>query len=169
MKKLAINPLHNPDTLLAINNAAIPEVNLLDESKACWLMEQAALARMATLNGQAAGVIIVLSDTAGFESDYYGWFVERYRNFMYIDRVIVAEWARGRGVASALYQEVEQAAQTQGLAIAAEVYAQPPNIPSLNFHRKRGFQEIGQQVSAAEGKTVAKLMKYLAHAQSKEA
>lgn len=166
--KLEITTLHNPKTLLTINNAAIPEVNLLDEAKARWLVEQAALARMATLSGQAAGVIIVLSDTAGFESDYYGWFVERYRNFMYIDRVIVAEWARGQGIASGLYQEVEQVAQAQRLAIAAEVYAQPPNIPSLNFHHKRGFQEIGQQVSTAEGKTVAKLMKYLAHAQSKE-
>jgi hypothetical protein len=167
--KLEITPLHNPETLLTINNAAVPEVNLLNEAKARWLVEQAALARMTILNGQAAGVIIVLSDTAGFESDYYGWFVERYRNFIYIDRVIVAEWARGQGVASALYQEVEQAAQAQRLAIAAEVYAQPPNIPSLNFHRKRGFQEVGQQINAAEGKTVAKLMKYLAHAHPKEA
>lgn len=165
--KLAINPLHNPNTLLTLNNAAIPEVNFLDEAKARWLVEQALLARLATLNGQVAGVIIVLSDTAGLESDYYGWFIERYRHFMYIDRVIVADWARGQGIASALYQEVEQVAQTQGLAIATEVYSRPPNIVSLNFHRKRGFQEIGLQVSTTEGKTVAKFMKYLAHAQSK--
>lgn len=165
--KLEIISLTNPETLYTINNTAIPEVNLLDEAKARWLVEQAALARLATLEGQVAGVIIVLSDTAGLQSDYYDWFTQRYHNFMYIDRIIVAEWARGRGVASALYQEVEQAAQAQRLAIATEVYSRPPNIASLNFHRKRGFQEVGQQLNAAEGKTVSKLMKYPAHAQSK--
>ncbi len=166
--ELTVSILDKPDTLIEINNAAVPDVNGLDGQKAHWLVENAILAKVAAVDGQAAGVIVVLSENSGYDSDYFRWYTERYRNFIYIDRVIVSAWARGFGVATALYQEVEQFAQDKGVAIAAEVYSDPPNIASLNFHRKMGYQEVGIQFSAMEGKTVAKLMKYLEQAQRKK-
>jgi len=74
--------------------------------------------------------------------------------------VIVAAWARRRGVATQLYREVDRLANEHNLAVASEVYCDPPNAPSLTFHAKMGYVEIGQQLSRAEGKTVSKLMKY---------
>lgn len=88
--------------------------------------------------------------------------------FIYIDRVIVSAWARRLGVAAELYHHVEQVAKEKGVAIGADVYAEPPNRASLKFHAKMGFEEIGSQFSALEQKTAAKLMKYPDRARSKE-
>lgn len=164
---LEITPLENPALFMEVNNAAVPDVNFLDEARAEWLVSHSFFPRLATVDGKVAGVLIALSETAGFDSDYYRWYVARYKNFVYIDRVVIAAWARGQGVATALYRDLEQMAEEQGLAIAAEVYSDPPNVPSLNFHRKLGYQEVGTQFCEAEGKMVCKFMKYAERAQKK--
>ncbi|MFS8120698.1 MAG: GNAT family N-acetyltransferase [Microcoleus sp.] len=157
---LEIIPLDNATTLLEINNAAVPDVGVLTAVKARWLAEQVVMPGLAVLDGRQAGVVVVLSDNCGYASDYYRWFTDRYQDFLYIDRIVVADWTRGRGVAQALYQEIDRLAQERRLAIAADVYSEPPNTPSLNFHRKVGFQEVGSQYFPAINKTAAKFMKY---------
>jgi predicted GNAT superfamily acetyltransferase len=158
--KVEIGPIENSGVVMEINNSAIPDVNELSADKARWLVENSLMARLIKIDGRPAGVIIVLDEQASLDSDYYRWFVERYRNFVYIDRVIVSEQARGLGLATKLYWEVEKVAQETGRAIAADVYCEPANAPSLTFHQKLGYQEVGQQFCQQEGKTVAKLMKY---------
>ena len=162
-----IDDLRDPVVLRELNNAAVPDVNRIDERKADWLLTHSALARMAIVDGHAAAVIVVLGDASNLESDYFRWFTERYENFLYIDRVIVAEKARRRGVATRLYREVDALARRSRMAIASDVYSQPPNMPSLNFHEKMGYREVGQQFSNSEGKTVSKLMKFAGHARSR--
>jgi uncharacterized protein len=157
---LHIATLDAAAVLAEMNNSAVPDVNRIDDRKARWLIAHARLAASATLDDRAAGVIVVLDDTAALPSEYFQWFTARYRNFLYIDRVIVAAWARRRGVATQLYREVDRLANEHNLAVASEVYCDPPNAPSLTFHAKMGYVEIGQQLSRAEGKTVSKLMKY---------
>lgn len=165
---IQIEDLANPDILLEINNAAVPDVNRLDLARAQWLLANAALSKMAVVDGRVGGVIVVLSEFADFDSVYFRWFSQRYSNFFYIDRVIVSAQARRLGLAAALYRQVDQAAVEQELAIATEVYSRPPNTASLNFHAKMGFAEIGSQFSELEQKTVAKLMKYPERARTKE-
>src|SRR5690349_10206291 len=128
---LQITHLNDPSLLVEINNAAVPDLNQINTAKAQWLISHSVTPGLALLDGRPAGVIIVLSDQCGFDSDYYRWFTERYSNFLYIDRITVAPWARGHGVATRLYQEVDRIAQEQGLAVVADVYSKPPNIPSL--------------------------------------
>jgi predicted GNAT superfamily acetyltransferase len=105
-------------------------------------------------------VVAVFDDTSGFDSDYFRWFTECYTNFLYIDRVIVAEWARGQGVARALYGEIERIAQERRMAIVADVYSDPPNVPSLALHRAMGFQDVGSQAFPDIGKICAKFMRF---------
>ena len=158
--QLEIKPLDNPQILLEINNSAVPYVNMLDSGKAQWLLEHATRSWLASLDGRAVGVLVLLNATCGLESEYYQWFTERYENFLYIDRVVVADWARGHGVATALYRAVDQVAVEGGYAIASEVYSQPPNTASLKFHQVMGYREVGSQYMLSEGKTVVKLLKY---------
>ncbi len=165
---LEISPLTDPNILETINNAGIPQVNAIDLAKATWLLAHASLARLAVLDGKPAGMLVVFDAHCGLDSEYYAWFTGRYRNFYYIDRVVVLDWARRQGIARALYCEVDALALAQQTAIAAEVYSQPANLPSLQFHASFGFQPVGEQFCAHEGKTVAKLMKYAAWAQPLE-
>lgn len=157
---LEITFLNNLDTLLEINNAAVPDVGQLSISKARWLISRLLMPGLAVLDGKEAGIIVVLSDRCEYDSDYYRWFTERYQDFLYVDRIVVASWARGRGVAQALYQKADELSQELNVAIAADVYVEPPNTPSLNFHQKMGFVEVGRQHFPAINKTAAKLMKY---------
>jgi predicted GNAT superfamily acetyltransferase len=165
---LEISALDNPYALLEFNNAAVPDIGELTISKAQWLVDHAALPGLATLDGRPAGMVVVLSDTAGYDSDFYRWFTERYDNFLYIDRIIVANWARGQGVAKHLYQTIEQAAQDKKMAVVADVYSEPPNVASLHLHLTRGFQSIGAQYFPDRNKTAAKFMKYVEQAKPKE-
>jgi predicted GNAT superfamily acetyltransferase len=50
---------------------------------------------------------------------------------------------RRRGVAAAVYAEVEELAASYG-RMALEVNIDPPNEPSLAFHRRRGYVEVGR-------------------------
>ena len=52
----------------------------------------------------------------------------------------------GRGVASALYDAVEERARATGRTeVTCEVNVAPRNEVSLRFHAARGFVEVGQQ------------------------
>ena len=157
---LEITPLTDANLLLALNNASVPDVGELSLHKARWLAEHCILPGLATLDDQVAGMVVVLSDNSGYDSDFYRWFTDRYANFLYIDRIVVTPWARGRGVAKGLYQAIEQTAREHGMAIVADVYSEPPNTPSLNLHRLMGFEEIGSQHFPDRQKTAAKFMKY---------
>ena len=157
---LEITTLDSHDILLQINNAAVPDVGPLTAVKAEWLVGHLLMPGLAVLDGQPAGLVVVLSDKCGYPSDYYRWFTVRYENFMYVDRIVVAHWARGRGVAQALYSEIDRLAHELNVAIVSDVYCEPPNTPSLNFHRKVGFQEVGTQFFPVINKTAAKFMKY---------
>jgi predicted GNAT superfamily acetyltransferase len=111
-------------------------------------------------------MVVVLSDNCGYTSEFYRWFTDRYTNFLYIDRIVVTAWVRGRGVPKALYQAIEQAAREQRMAIVSDVYSEPPNTPSLHLHRSRGFEEVGKQHFPAQQKTATKFMKYVEHART---
>jgi len=50
---------------------------------------------------------------------------------------VVAETHRRQGVASRLYDAIEA-----DLAVALEVY--DTNAPSQEFHRRRGYQKVGE-------------------------
>jgi len=164
---LEITPLDDALLLMEINNAAVPDIGALDISKAQWLVERVVMPGLALVDGQVAGLVVVLSDSCGYNSDYYRWFTERYENFLYIDRVVVADWARGQGIAKQLYQAIEQAAHEQNMAIVADVHSDPPNTPSLNLHRTMGFDVIGTQYFPATKKTASKFMKYVERAKPK--
>ena len=57
--------------------------------------------------------------------------------------MVVAPEHRGAGVAHAAYDELEQVARPYGRMVL-EVNADPPNEPSLRFHRRRGYAEVGR-------------------------
>jgi uncharacterized protein len=93
-----------------------------------------------------------------YPSANYRWFEDRGVDHLYVDRIVVADHARRRGVAGMLYAAVERAAAEQGRAeVTCEVNVRPRNEPSLAFHAARGYAEVGRQETDAGSKTVAML------------
>lgn len=164
---LQIVPLDHPELLLELNNAAVPDIGEVTLEKARWLVDHLVLPGLALLDGRPAGLLVVMTDQSGYDSDFYRWFTDRYENFLYIDRIVVADWARGRGIAKHFYQTIDHRAHEQQMAIVADVYCEPPNTPSLNLHHTMGFEEVGRQAFPIKQKIAAKFMKYADQARVK--
>ena len=163
--EIQIVPLLDAQLLLDINETGVPGVNSIHLEKARWLIDHAAAALLALAQGRPAGVLIALPEDCRFDSDYFRWFTGRYINILYLDRVIVLDWARGQRVATCLYDEVHRLSARMGVAVVSEVYSLPANPVSTRFHTRCGYLQIGSQVIGQEGKVVSKLIKFPERAQ----
>jgi len=57
-------------------------------------------------NSEIVGFLMVMDQNTDYDSINFLWFKERYDKFYYIDRVIVDESKRGKGIGSLLYREL---------------------------------------------------------------
>ncbi len=134
--------------LLALNNAAVPAVNELDAEALAALVLHSHLA-VAVVDDDAAdsalGFAILFIAGADYESENYRWFSSRSTDFLYVDRIVVADGFRGQGLGQVLYDAIFGTARREVLAeVLCEVNLEPPNPGSLAFHDRLGFLEVGQ-------------------------
>jgi predicted GNAT superfamily acetyltransferase len=134
--------------VMAINEANVPEVGDIDLEQLRFIVSESAARLVVEVDGAIAGFCLVLAPGSAYDSINYAWFMERYPTDWYLDRVAFDAATQGKGFGSQLYAEVElrlTAAAATGLTL--EVNIDPPNEPSLAFHDKHGFAEVGQQTS----------------------
>ena len=137
--------------ILELNNAHEVELSRLDGARLRHLLAAAYHARMAP---QGVSFLIAFAPDADYDGVHFSWFRDRFDDFVYVDRIVVSNEARGRGIARALYADLFQRAQSDGHStICCEVNVDPPNPASDAFHASLGFQEIGR-ASMASGKIV---------------
>jgi hypothetical protein len=89
---LPLSPAVEP-AVLALNNAHAAELSWLDRDRLTLLLRQAFHARRI---GEVDGFLLAFDQSAAYDSPNYLWFRQRYRRFVYVDRVVVAPAARGR-------------------------------------------------------------------------
>lgn len=150
----ALTPIGAADlaAVLALNNAHAAELSWLDEAALNALISEAFHARRV---GALDAFIIAFDDTASYRSPNYLWFRARRQRFVYIDRIVVAAHARGRGLARLIYDDLFNAAKAAGHGIVCcEVNSEPPNPASDAFHASLGFAEVGQAKLPGGGKSV---------------
>ena len=156
--KTNIRPVR-PDELtqlLALNQSNLPHVGSISLSEMQHLHSQAIYFPVAESGGQTAGFLIAFGPQAEYGSLNFLWFKKRYPDFVYIDRIVIAAEARRRGIAFALYRDLENfAAQRQIPLMSCEYNLRPPNEVSRLFHRKYGFKEVGAQETENGKKTVS--------------
>jgi len=145
--------------VLALNAMHEAETSELDEAKLTRMLAEAHLA-LATPEGDA--FIIVFDEGAAYDSPNFLWFRDRYPGFLYVDRIVVAGSARGRGLARKLYAAVcDAAAASDRGHVVCEVNFEPPNPVSDAFHAALGFTEAGRGAPYS-GKVVRYLEKPVA-------
>lgn len=145
--------------VLDLNNAHATELSWLAPDRLARLVERAFLVRTI---GNVDAFLMALDQDADYDSPNFLWFRERHARFVYVDRIVVAPAARGRGLARRLYEELFQAARRSGhRLIACEVNAEPPNPASDAFHGALGFTETGTAAIHGGAKTVRYLVRVL--------
>jgi predicted GNAT superfamily acetyltransferase len=148
------------ETVLLLNAAAVPHVNLIDERELEWFVEHSVCALATKIDEQLAGFMIGLRPGTQYQSANYRWFCEHYDDFAYVDRIVVADWAQRRGIAEALYREFAQS-QSDAPVMTCEVNLRPANEGSMKFHQRMGFKQVASQEVDDGNKEVALLEKTL--------
>ena len=152
---------HELDLVLALNNAAGPGILPMDAAKLRFFWENADYFRVAEKDGLLAGFLVALTQDAPHDSPNFLWFRERYPDFLYVDRIVIASSRRGAGVGRVFYGDVQSFAEVRVARLAAEVFMEGSSHPALLFHGSFGFREVGQHVMSGPGLRAAMLVKEL--------
>jgi len=147
------------DDILRLNGAAVPHVNLIDRDELAGLAAQAFHFHVARVGDALAGFLLSLAPGADYGSLNYRWFSERYPQFVYVDRIVVADEHHGLGIGRRLYAGLEQAMAGFAPSLTCEVNLAPPNPGSRAFHERLGFTEVGQQATEGGAKVVCLMHK----------
>lgn len=149
----------NGEALLALNNDHAVELSWIEPERLAHLVAEAFVARRV---GLADALLLTFDQAADYDSVNYLWFRARYPAFVYVDRVVVADSARGGGLARALYDDLFEAARAAGHErIVCEVNSDPPNPASDAFHAALGFVTVGTAAIHGGKKTVTYLERAL--------
>jgi hypothetical protein len=143
--------------LLALNNAHARELSWLEPERLQHLIGEVFYARRI---GDLDAFLLAFDQDAAYDSPNFLWFRARYTRFVYVDRIVVATSARGRGCARRLYRDLFEQSRSAGHdRVVCEVNSDPPNPESDAFHAALGFVEVGSASIHGGAKTV----RYLAH------
>lgn len=150
---------HELDSVLALNNAAGPSILPLDSARLRQFHDTADYFRVAERDGTLAGFLVGFGSRRGHDGSNFAWFAERYPEFMYIDRVVVASRRRGGGVGRTMYADVQGYAELRYPVLACEVFVEHDSDTARIFHGSFGFREVGQHVMPGTGIRASMLTK----------
>jgi len=142
------------DWLHALNEACLPAVNARDAEQLWDIVDVCTYARVCWGEGRRLGVLTVIPAGTDHYSLNYKWFAARYDDFLYVDRIMVDDAARGLGVGKALYADLFGFAAGRTTRVTCEVNSRPPNPVSMGFHRALGFEPVGEQETEGGAKSV---------------
>jgi uncharacterized protein len=143
-----IRALHEDDlpALADLNDAAVPAVSRLGLAGLTAHVPRCAVRLVADEGAGPVALLLALAPGADYGSENYQWFSDHRPGSMYVDRIVVAPDAHGRGLGRALYAATARQALEAGLPeVTCEVNLEPPNPQSLAFHRRLGFEQVGTQ------------------------
>jgi predicted GNAT superfamily acetyltransferase len=138
--------------ILALNAASVEHTSPMDEDRLALYAAQACYLRVTVEHGEVLAFLLAFSKGCAYRGAVFQALQSRAGDFIYIDRVVTAASARGRGLASELYEDLAAAARAEHVpALLCEAYV--TNAPSLRFHHNRGFRGFGRMES--HGQTVS--------------
>ncbi|MBO0607522.1 GNAT family N-acetyltransferase [Myceligenerans salitolerans] len=146
--------------LVELNNAAIPAVPVTPADEMRDLLDISSLALVATdpADSDPLGFLLALDPGSEYSSENYDWFENRGLDHLYVDRIVLGERARNRGIGRRLYDAVFDAArEAERDVVTCEINLDPPNPGSMRFHGRLGFEQTGEQLTKGGEVLVAKM------------
>ena len=142
----SLRPITEADVpaVLGLNHRHVELLSPLDAERLLWLVGVSDHADVVEIDESVVGFVVTMAPGSEYDSDNYRWFASRYgESFYYLDRIVIAEEMRRRGLAAFVYDAMEHIAQGFG-RMTLEVNVDPPNLGSLAFHERRGYREVGR-------------------------
>ncbi len=145
---------HDIQSVLEINNDAIPAVNSLTTDELTDIINISEKTWVVDEGDKILGVLIVLGASQSYGSANYTWLDSQFTNFCYVDRIIIAPAGKRKGYGRALYLALEEHAASIGAEmLLCEVNIEPENPQSLSFHASVGWEPF-QDREHGPGKVV---------------
>ena len=146
------------DFVLSLNQKNLPEVSNADLVGMSYFLKNSSYFKIIRESNHPVGFLIGIMPGKDYSSENYVWINKRYNSFIYIDRVIIDKKYRHKGIGSYFYNHLAKTYCGKVSSLMCEVNILPYNKPSINFHKKYGFKEIGQKNIENGEKTVSYLM-----------
>lgn len=143
---LSLRPVteENHDAVLALNERHVQALAPMDRDRLVEVAGWADRFDVVDVAGEFAGFVVTFAAGSAYDSENYRWFTERYADrFYYLDRIVLDDRFRRRGIGTFVYDEIEDVAARHG-RLTLEVNLRPRNEVSLAFHERRGFTEVGR-------------------------
>ncbi len=158
----ALRPITSADhaAVLAWNAAHVELLSPLDQARLTELLGQGEECVVIEHEGADVGFVLTFASGSAYDGTNFRWFAARHVSFFYLDRVVVDPSVRRSGVGTWVYDALEARAREIGPVMCLEVNLEPPNEPSLAFHHRRGYREVGQ-LEGDHGRRVTLLEKRL--------
>ena len=98
-----LRPMTSADhhDVLDLNERNVELLAPLDEPRLTELVDLADNASVIDVDGAFAGFVITFAAGSAYDGENFAWFTERYDDFCYLDRVVIHEDFRRRGLGSA--------------------------------------------------------------------
>ena len=145
MKIRSANPT-DASQIAELNEVFVAVTSPMDARRFLELFDLCSYCLVVDDGERLLGFVIAMRNEAPYDNGNYQWFETRLRDMVYVDRIVLAEDARGQGLGHQLYDELSAMALADGCKVmTAEMDIDPPNAHSVHFHRMLGFAEIGQR------------------------
>lgn len=127
----------------SLNHSVVNLTSPMDAERIQQLHAMSSYHRVIVQDSQLMAFLLVLGPDCDYNSVNYQWFDQHYDNFAYIDRIVVRDGSRGRGLGTLLYENLFAWAISQQIGnIVCEYNVEPLNEASQKFHDVLGFQEV---------------------------
>ena len=127
----------------SLNHSVVNLTSPMDAERIQQLHAMSSYHRVIVQDSQLMAFLLVLGPDCDYDSVNYQWFDQHYENFAYIDRIVVRDGSRGRGLGTLLYENLFAWAISQQIGnIVCEYNVEPLNEASRKFHNTLGFQEV---------------------------
>lgn len=143
--------------ILKLNEKEVPHVGSIRRKDFLKFLEIASNFIVMDIEGEIAGFMISLREGADYGSVNYKFFKNHYEKFEYVDRIVIKEEFKGKGLGRKLYEFLFHNNETH--LVCCEVNLKPENPDSMAFHEKLGFKEKSKMITEDGKKMVSMLVR----------
>ena len=143
------------DFILNLNKQNLPAVSPLYDDSFNMFLKYSEYFKTIKIEDTPVGFLIALLPGHPYKSVNYKWFENRYKSFIYVDRIVISSDHQDKGIGSFFYDHIKLSFHDRFNLMVCEVNLIPKNTQSINFHKKYGFAEVGQQYTDQRKKLVS--------------
>ena len=132
------------EKIFILNQENTPEVGSLSSIEHLrQLIQLSSYQFYVVKDNEITSFIICFREKSYYDSPNYNFFSYTESKFLYIDRIAIKDSFRRKGIGKSFYNHIEQIVIEEKIPLCCEINTTPLNQPSMQFHKKLGFKQVG--------------------------